>query len=221
MKKSQLKSLVKTIIKEMVGETKFPPVDVESRRREVESLVNVGGRHIANVWWASYDDYQNTFTSGDLGAIVVDGTPASDIEKMAIVITPTNFRITARIRGETDQIKLPAVTWPQVKKFIKQYTTGLRESTEPSIGGSYADQQTSVAGSGGGKAQGERDGLTDPMLNSSPVNENRYEEDFVQSMNDDYRAFLSQYNVSRQSFKERQAFEVGYKNGHDRAKQGY
>jgi len=49
-----------------------------------------------------------------------------------------------------------------IKRLIKSVLREIKESTEPCIGGSYSDQQTSVAGSD--VTQLERDPLTDPML---------------------------------------------------------
>lgn len=53
----------------------------------------------------------------------------------------------------------------QLKTLIKSILKEMKESTEPSIGGSYADQQTTTGNFD--PMQGERDPLFDPMINGT------------------------------------------------------
>ena len=63
----------------------------------------------------------------------------------------------------------------EIKRRLKQINQKIPESTEPSIGGSYSDQATNVAGSD--ITQMERDPLNDPELNGK-MNESYRFEDF-------------------------------------------
>ena len=71
---------------------------------------------------------------------------------------------------EGEEWKATTMKESQMKKLIKSVLHTMKESTEPSIGGSYSDQQTSVAGSD--VTQLERDPLTDPLLTGkTPIEE--------------------------------------------------
>ena len=135
MKKSQLKSLVKTIIKEM-DTSKLPLPEPE------DDICGLCGQPGA-------DKYAHP-----------EHWPGEQKPDRPLVHTDCEKEECERAHHEF----MAKVGEVGVDKFLKS----IRESTEPSIGGSYGDQQTGVDGS---NVRPERDPLTDPMLTGKPLKE--------------------------------------------------
>jgi len=118
---------IKTPVTE-AGQPKMSPMDFEIKRREIENILNKGGRRNAVVDF--FDQKEIIDLTGDTdkdGAIVIQPNKALDIYRGGIFIYPTHYEILLKL-VDGKKIDLRKVTdWDQVKKTIRGYS-GLNES---------------------------------------------------------------------------------------------